>query len=116
MPEGTSPKKADANRKNALKSTGPRTNRGKAIARFNAVKHGLTAKHLSFNPGHNDAEQLFFEIISNQLTAELRPLGVVEEMLVQRIAWCQLRLRRVVVCEEAENRKRPAEIFSELLK
>ena len=32
-----------ANRRNALQSTGPRTEEGKAVARRNALKHGLTA-------------------------------------------------------------------------
>lgn len=36
--------KVDANRKNAQKSTGPRTPAGKSIASMNAVKHGLSAR------------------------------------------------------------------------
>jgi hypothetical protein len=37
----TSERKIDANRENARKSAGPRTNRGKARASRNAVRHGL---------------------------------------------------------------------------
>jgi hypothetical protein len=37
----TSECKTDANRENARQSTGPRTSRGKARARRNAVRHGL---------------------------------------------------------------------------
>jgi len=33
-----------ANRKNAQKSTGPKTPEGRAAVRLNGVKHGLTAK------------------------------------------------------------------------
>jgi hypothetical protein len=36
----TSPKQAAANRRNAERSTGPRTVAGKAIARLNSLKHG----------------------------------------------------------------------------
>src|SRR5271165_3025242 len=34
----------EANRRNAQKSTGPKTERGKAHAKPNAIKHGLTAR------------------------------------------------------------------------
>jgi hypothetical protein len=40
----TSYRQIDANRRNAVKSTGPRTDAGKRIARCNAVRHGLTAE------------------------------------------------------------------------
>src|SRR4051812_19919862 len=38
-----SEKRLAANRANALRSTGPRTQRGKERARLNAVRHGLRA-------------------------------------------------------------------------
>ena len=37
-----SPRRVEANRRNAQKSTGPKTAEGKAISRLNGVKHGLT--------------------------------------------------------------------------
>jgi hypothetical protein len=40
----TSYRQIEANRRNALKSTGPRTEAGKHISRCNAVRHGLTAE------------------------------------------------------------------------
>ena len=39
-------KRAEASRHNALKSTGPRTPEGKKRSKFNALKHGLSAKTL----------------------------------------------------------------------
>ncbi len=39
-----SEKRLKANRENARKSTGPRTQRGKAYSRRNAIKHGLFAR------------------------------------------------------------------------
>src|SRR5215467_1749171 len=45
QPEGqtVSIRKIEANRRNALKSTGPKTSRGKTYSRRNALKHGLFA-------------------------------------------------------------------------
>src|SRR4051812_47368450 len=39
----TTQKKTEANRMNALQSTGPRTDQGKALASGNAIKHGYYA-------------------------------------------------------------------------
>ena len=47
-----SPRQIEANRLNASKSTGPRTLRGKAAARFNALKTGIDAAH-QFIPGED---------------------------------------------------------------
>src|SRR6266550_9513837 len=40
----TSYRQIEANRRNALKSTGPKTEAGKQLSRCNAVRHGLTAE------------------------------------------------------------------------
>ena len=52
----TSPARVAANRRNAKRSTGPRTQAGKDVSRFNAVKHGLRAV-IPVLPGE-DAERL----------------------------------------------------------
>jgi len=43
----TSFRQIEANRRNALKSTGPKTLNGKHSSRRNAVRHGLTAETVS---------------------------------------------------------------------
>jgi hypothetical protein len=48
----TSTKQIEANRRNALASTGPRTQEGKAIVARNAVKHGLTAQSVLLPDEH----------------------------------------------------------------
>src|SRR5262245_2405187 len=40
----TSYRQIETNRRNALRSTGPRTETGKRVSRCNAVRHGLTAE------------------------------------------------------------------------
>ena len=37
-------KRREANRRNALRSSGPKTAQGKSIAKWNAVKHGLLSR------------------------------------------------------------------------
>lgn len=41
-----SDKQLEANRSNALKSTGPKTELGKSIASKNSTTHGLLSKHV----------------------------------------------------------------------
>ena len=44
-----------ANKKNAQKSTGPKTPEGRAAVRLNGVKHGLTAATLVL-PGEKESD------------------------------------------------------------
>src|ERR1700756_1427147 len=43
---GSSPRKIEANRRNAKQSTGPKTSVGKAISSWNSRRHGLLSKRL----------------------------------------------------------------------
>jgi hypothetical protein len=80
-----------ANRRNARKSTGPKTAAGKDRAKGNALKHGLTAAQITvFDECPEDFESLY-----SGLLAALIPSGALEEQLVERIAVCAWRLRRV---------------------
>ena len=87
----TSDKKAQANRRNALKSTGPKTPEGKAAVRLNALKHGLLSQEILL-PGED--EEALRELGQN-LKAELQPVGELESLLVDRIIASYWRLRRL---------------------
>ena len=87
----TSQRKAEANRKNALKSTGPRTSEGKAAVRLNAMRHGLLSKEVLL-PGE-DADAL--RELDERLRAELQPSGELENLLVDRVVAAYWRLRRL---------------------
>ena len=54
----SSPKQIEANRRNALKSTGPITREGKERSRRNALRHGLTAQTVI--AGLEDAADFIF--------------------------------------------------------
>jgi hypothetical protein len=86
----TSEKKKEANRRNALKSTGPRTPEGKNAVRLNALKQGLLSQEVLLP--WEDAEA--FRELEASLRAELQPVGVLENILVDRIIAAYWRLRR----------------------
>jgi hypothetical protein len=82
-------KQIKANRKNAQKSTGPKTDEGKAAVSQNAVKHGLFTD--SVVTGETEAE---YEAFHGELLAELAPRGVMELLLAERVVSLWWRLRR----------------------
>ena len=88
-------KRVTANRRNARRSTGPSSARGKAVARLNAVRHGLTAEDMLI-PGE-DAKEL--RTLKNRLHRELAPEGELEGELVERISALLWRLRRATRAE-----------------
>jgi len=79
-----------ANRRNAQKSTGPRTAGGKAKVAKNAVKHGLFARQNVVIP-ENQAD---FDVLREDMLAELAPEGVMESLLAARIVGLTWRLQR----------------------
>jgi hypothetical protein len=87
----TSDKKAEANRRNALKSTGPKTPEGKAAVRLNALKHGLRSEEILL-PGED--EEALMEL-GERLRSELQPVGDLENLLVDRITSLLWRMRRL---------------------
>ena len=95
--------KLKANRENSKKSTGPRTLRGKAYSRRNALKHGLFARQfMDFISQLEDPEE--WEELLNGLWVQYRPIGKAEELEVERAALCWWRLKRVWRYENVTNR------------
>ena len=91
-PKIVSPAKVAANRRNAQKSTGPRTTEDKARSRWNAVQHGLLAKRL-LAPEATDRDAWIHLLES--LREDWQPEGTLEEILVERIAMGYWRLHTV---------------------
>jgi hypothetical protein len=79
-----------ANRRNAVKSTGPKTTQGKAVVAQNAIKHGFLA-HQDLIQGE---DRELFESRRRELIADLAPAGPMETTLAERIVSLTWRLKR----------------------
>jgi hypothetical protein len=91
----TSYRQIEANRRNALKSTGPKTEAGKQASRRNAVRHGLTAETVI--SALEDAED--YKAFEVAITADYDAQSAVERELVLRLASILWRLRRATTME-----------------
>ena len=94
----TSEKKTASNRRNAGKSTGPRSALGKAVVSRNARKHGLLSRNLVID---GESQEEFSELLC-LLDDEFQPVGLVEHALVERVGIAIWRQRRLVRAESAE--------------
>jgi hypothetical protein len=85
----------EANRRNALRSTGPKTEAGKSVSRCNAVRHGLTAETVI--SALEDAED--YKAFEASITADYDAQSAIERELVLRLPSILWRLRRAVTME-----------------
>jgi hypothetical protein len=88
------PAQIQANRLNAMRSSGPRSNEGKAASRFTALKHGIDAKSLTI-PGEDPAE---LEALNHDYQRQFRPVGPLENFHVETIVkadWDRRRYTRI---------------------
>ena len=107
-----------ANRNNAKKSTGPRTEQGKTRSATNALKHGLLARDTVL-PGEDPAD---FDSQLSALEADIQPANSLEFELVRQIADAQWRMRRLTRLETgflaaslAEKRRVTERLYPERL-
>ncbi len=101
----------DANRLNAQKSTGPKTEAGKAKACLNRTSHGFTGA-LRCLPHEDPAE---FDALLSDLLQQFQPANSYEQILVEKMAhnqWLSLRAIRLqsdTLCLGARIRTTPAD-------
>jgi hypothetical protein len=88
-----SKKQLEANKKNARRA-GVKTPEGKAIVKYNALKHGLLAKEVVITVGEGAENPEEFNALLEDLKVQLAPAGTLEEMLVEKVAVAYWRLRR----------------------
>lgn len=96
-----------ANRRNAQKSTGPRTAEGKAAVAKNATKHSLFASQ-NVVISENQAD---FDAFRDDMLAELAPVGTMESVLAERIVSLTWRFKRA---ERMQNEVVGAKIRREI--
>lgn len=93
----TSEKQIEANRENA-KLGGVKTEEGKAVSKYNALKHGLLSQEVLLK---DEDEEILLEL-EKRLRKELRPSSEMELLLVDRIAANIWRLKRALGMEKGE--------------
>src|SRR3954464_15401614 len=101
----TSFRQIEANRRNALKSTGPTSPKGKERSRLNAVRHGLTAETVIGSL--EDAED--YQAFEAAVIADYEADTAVHRELVRRLASILWRLRRSTAIESPLSRARGGE-------
>jgi hypothetical protein len=79
-----------ANRLNARKSTGPRTEAGKAASRMNALKHGIDSQ-TAVLPGEDPAE---YEALAAEYSERFKPSTPEQHFLVQTMIQADWNRRR----------------------
>lgn len=82
----------------ARRATGPRTKQGKERSKRNALKHGIFSECLLLK----DESPSQFNSLLKALRNDRKPVGALEEILVEKLAihlWCS---RRVLIAERAE--------------
>src|SRR6202790_1456683 len=88
-------KQFEANRRNAQKSTGPKTPEGKSAVSMNALRHGLRARTVVL-PGEDPTE---FHQLCDDLEVEWNPQSRTEQFYVEQMAVSQWKLTRMEVGE-----------------
>ncbi len=101
----TSSRKAAANRKNALKSTGPTTPHGKRRVAQNALRHGFFSQCLLVKHPDGKEDEGEYAAFYAALRKHYEPMDWLEELWVEKIAVWSWRLRRLIRCESGQISK-----------
>jgi hypothetical protein len=102
-PLALSPRQLAARRANAAKSTDPRSPEGKNIARLNALKNGFFACDVVNAELDGPTRVEEFNTILDALLEEFQPESVHERIMIDEVASCCWRIRRVLRYECRES-------------
>jgi len=92
----TSAKQIAANRRNALKSTGPKTARGKRISSRNSVKHGAYAQTVVIESPRLKESKRKYNHLFRKICTYLNPENPFQFALTREIANCVWRANRII--------------------
>ena len=95
----------NANRQNAQKSTGPRTEEGKARSSMNNLSHGLRARHVIL--AYEDRAE--FDKMCARLEREWQPATISEEMMLEQIVSAQWNLACFQAAVNAVQMRTPSD-------
>ena len=98
-----SAQKVEANRKNAQKSTGPRTDAGKAKSAMNSYKHGFFAKRLFPTAEQLAKDESDYLAVADGIYEHYQPSGFMENFWAEKIATEAVRLARLMGYEPKEK-------------
>jgi hypothetical protein len=84
------------------KSTGPRTQQGRARSKLNSITHGLFSS-VAVLKGESKTD---LDALLNGLRKDLQPVGTLEDVLIEKLAVLFWRSRRLLAAEGAEIRAR----------
>ena len=93
----TTPDRAEISRQNSRKSTGPKSETARAVSKYNALKHGLTAK-LPVLPQEDPAA---FRERMEEWTTHLDPRSPLERFLIEQAVTASWKLERANRIETA---------------
>jgi hypothetical protein len=94
----TTEKQIEANKLNALKSTGPRTSAGKSKAALNSIKHGLRSQSEDIILEGESIRK--YNNFYKELINDLDPLGPRETLLADRIINIYWKIKRITRMEK----------------
>jgi hypothetical protein len=102
MNKTMSEKQLEANRLNAQKSTGPKTEEGKAVSRQNALIHGMRAGQILVDGDRIHESDTEFQDLCREFYEDLAPVGALEKLLTDQIVQATWRLSRAHRAESGE--------------
>lgn len=91
-----------ANQANARKSTGPKSPKGRAVSKMNALKHGILSREVLVSGVNIKESRHELTKLHQRFWDELAPVGPVEEMLLDQIVTAHWRLSRALTAESGE--------------